>query len=141
MTDDDIAPMLTLRLPTVIASIRAIQPALSGLPGWELMSAGQQHNVVLVATELVTNAIIHGNKGQADRSVMLNVDIGNEEIVIVVVDEGSGFDLAAIADPTTEDNRELLSGRGLWVVRSLVETITVDCADDQCRVTITMRLS
>lgn len=141
MTDDDIAFMLTLRLPTVIASIRAIQPALSGLPGWMNMSEVKQHDVVLVATELVTNAIIHGNKGQAERSVMLNVDIGNEEIVIVVVDEGSGFDLAAIADPTTEDNRELLSGRGLWVVRSLVETITVDYADDQCRVTITMRLS
>ncbi|MFM8770814.1 MAG: ATP-binding protein [Candidatus Kapaibacterium sp.] len=133
--------MLTLRLPTVVHSIRAIQPALSGLPGWMNMSAGKQHDVVLVATELVTNAIIHGNKGQAERTVMLNVDIGNEEIVIVVVDEGSGFDPAAIADPTTESNRELPSGRGLWVVRNLVETLTVDCADNQCRVTITMRLS
>ena len=133
--------MLTLRLPSILQSIRAIQPAFSGLPGWMNISAVKQHDAVLVATELVTNAIIHGNMGQAERTVMLNVDIVNEEIVIVVADEGSGFDLTAIADPTTEANRQLPSGRGLWVVRSLVETIIVDCADDQCRVTITMRLS
>jgi serine/threonine-protein kinase RsbW len=133
--------MLTLRLPSILQSIRAIQPALSGLPGWMNIPAVKQHDAVLVASELVTNAIIHGNMGQADRTVMLNVDIVNEEIVIVVTDEGSGFDLAAIANPTAEANRELSSGRGLWVVRSLVETIIVDCADDQCRVTITIRLS
>lgn len=129
--------MLTLRLPTMVASIRALGPALSGLPGWELMSAGKKHDVLLATTELVTNAIVHGNKLNPDCSVLVTAEINNGEIVIVVADQGSGFDLAAIADPTEQSHRERSSGRGLFVVRNLADQVIVDRSAESCRVTIT----
>ncbi|MBU3679294.1 MAG: ATP-binding protein [Candidatus Kapabacteria bacterium] len=133
--------MIELRLPSVLQSIRAIEPAVSGLPGWGELSEQIRHNVVLSTTELVTNAIIHGNRSQQDRLVVVEVEIKTSEIVIVVADEGAGFDLAAIADPTDAEHRERLSGRGLYIVRNLVHSLTVDRAADSCRVTIIIRLS
>lgn len=128
--------MLTLRLPSLVASIRALGPALSGLPGWELMSAGKQHDVLLATTELVTNAIVHGNQSDSSRSVLVTAEINTEEIVIVVADQGPGFDPDTLADPTQVAAREKPSGRGLFVVRQLADRVTVDRSDQSCRVTI-----
>jgi len=139
MTDDDIALMLTLRLPTMVASIRAIQPALSGLPGWEQLSDVRQHDVVLATTELVTNAVVHGNQSDPSRSVLVTAEINTEEIVIVVADQGTGFDLETLVDPTQADARENPGGRGLFVVRKLADRVTVDRSDELCRVTIIFR--
>lgn len=136
MTNDDIALMLTLRLPTMVASIRAIQPALSGLPGWEHMSAGKQHDVVLATTELVTNAIVHGNRSDQSRSVLVTAEINTEEIVIVVADQGTGFVLESLPDPTQGAFREMPGGRGLHVVQQLADRVTIDSSDESCRVTI-----
>ena len=128
--------MLTLRLPAMIASIRAVGPALSGLPGWDLMSAGKQHDVLLATTELVVNAIVHGSKGGESSWITIKADINPQEIVIVVINQGSGFDYSKVADPSIGVNRERPGGRGLFVVGSLADLLTVECQDGECRVTI-----
>lgn len=128
--------MLTLRLPTLITSIRAIEPALSGLPEWPLLTGSMQHNVVLATTELVTNAIMHGNRGQAQRLVHVSVELGTDEIVIVVADEGEGFDATLIPDPTSDERREREGGRGLHTVRRLVDAISFERTESGHSVTI-----
>ncbi len=128
--------MLTLRLPTLIASVRAIGPAFSGLPDWSLLPSTMQHNVVLATTELVTNAIFHGNRQEAQRLVHVSVELGTDEIVIVVTDEGQGFDVSSIADPTSDALRELEGGRGLHTVRTLADALTFEHTESGHSVTI-----
>lgn len=128
--------MLTLRLPTLIASIRAIEPALSGLPDWPQLTGSMQHNVVLATTELVTNAIIHGNRGEAHRSVHVSVELGTDEIIIVVTDEGQGFDVESVPDPTSPALREREGGRGLHTVQRLADALTFEHTESGHSVTI-----
>lgn len=63
--------------------------------------------------EAVTNAIKHGNKFQEDKKVYIDIQIDTERIKIVVADEGEGFDVKSVPDPTDPMNFLKPSGRGI----------------------------
>lgn len=111
---------------------------MSGLPLWQRLTPGRRHDLVLATIELVSNAIIHGNRLESGRMVEVFVEDKNVEIVIVVEDEGQGFDPESIADPLDPERRELLGGRGLHVVRSLVDQLTFEHVAGRHRVTFTI---
>jgi anti-anti-sigma factor len=67
--------------------------------------------VELLARECLSNAVIHGNRNNGDKTVVLSLDLGREWIRLQVRDQGSGF-------PWQEARRKHLdssapSGRGL----------------------------
>lgn len=128
--------MLTLRLPNVVDSIRAIGPAVSGLAEWAQLTPQRQHDVVLATIEIVMNAIVHGNRREPQRSVLMSIEFTSDEIVIVVTDEGQGFDVASVPDPTRADLREREGGRGLHTVRSLADALTFEHTQSGHSVTI-----
>ena len=67
--------------------------------------------VELLARECLSNAVIHGNKSIADKSVKLSLSVGRQWIRLQVDDEGEGFDWRKArrkrSDPTET------SGRGI----------------------------
>ncbi len=67
--------------------------------------------------EAVTNAIKHGNKLQEERTVYIDVSIDVERIKMVVADEGEGFDVSTVPDPTDPANFLKPSGRGILFMK------------------------
>jgi CheY-like chemotaxis protein len=63
--------------------------------------------------EAVTNAIKHGNKFQEDKKVTIDVSINTDRIKMIVADEGPGFDVKSVPDPTNPSNFLKPSGRGI----------------------------
>ena len=77
--------------------------------------------------ESVINAIKHGN--QNDRAKQVTVEFTTrpapspEELVIVVRDQGEGFDPDGIADPLAPENLLKSSGRGIFFIRSFMDDV------------------
>jgi serine/threonine-protein kinase RsbW len=69
--------------------------------------------IPVTVDEAVTNAIKHGNKFQEDKYVTIDVSMNTDRIQIVVADEGPGFDVKAVPDPTDPMNFLKPSGRGI----------------------------
>ncbi|PID56012.1 hypothetical protein CSB45_12985 [candidate division KSB3 bacterium] len=69
--------------------------------------------IPVTVDEAVTNAIKHGNKFQKDKKVFIEININNDRIKIVVADEGEGFDVSKVPDPTDPMNFLKPSGRGI----------------------------
>jgi len=69
--------------------------------------------IPVTVDEAVTNAIKHGNKFQEDKRVTIDVSMNIERIKIVVIDEGKGFDVSSVPDPTVPMNFLKPSGRGI----------------------------
>jgi len=69
--------------------------------------------IPVTVDEAVTNAIKHGNKFQEDKRVTIDVSMNIERIKIVVIDEGEGFDVSSVPDPTVPMNFLKPSGRGI----------------------------
>jgi serine/threonine-protein kinase RsbW len=70
----------------------------------ELVPEDTIANLAIVVTELVNNAIKHGNKLQKDKKVTVMITYKSGKIEITVKDEGEGFNPDNIADPLAEEN-------------------------------------
>jgi len=81
-------------------------------------------NVPVALTEALSNAILRGNRGIRDKHVRVRAVVSDSALVLEVADEGAGFDLeACTVDPTRPGNLEREDGRGLFLMRSLMDRV------------------
>jgi len=93
-----------------------------------LLEEGDIFNIKLSLEEALVNAIKHGNKLHPNLSVEVNIEIQDDRLMIEVVDQGEGFDFKSIPDPTNEENLKKLSGRGIFLIRKLMDKVDFfDC--------------
>lgn len=75
--------------------------------------------------EAISNAIHHGNKDRADAHIEVAWHVDASRVFVRITDEGSGFDPAAIIDPTLDENLECPSGRGLLLMRAYMTRVEI----------------
>jgi serine/threonine-protein kinase RsbW len=81
-------------------------------------------NVPVALTEALSNAILRGNGDQPGKRVHVRVFVTGHRLVMEVKDEGRGFDLERCTrDPTSPENVEREDGRGLFLMRSLMDSV------------------
>jgi len=94
-------------------------------------------NKLLVATtEAVNNGIIHGNKRDKSKKVLLRVDVNSSTLVVRVRDEGKGVDVEALPDPLAEENLMRENGRGVFLMKSLMGSVDFERLEDGWEVTM-----
>ena len=91
--------------------------------------------IKLAVEEAVNNAIKHGNKLDPRKTVSLTYDVSPERTVIVVTDEGEGFDPRCLADPTADENLEKPTGRGVMLMRAYMDEVSFNDKGNQVRMT------
>lgn len=80
-------------------------------------------NIPLACDEAVTNAIVHGNRSQPDKKVNIQIYLSRSRFRIRVRDQGEGFDVSAIGDPRDGENVHRPSGRGIFLMRRIMDVI------------------
>ena len=81
-------------------------------------------NVPVALTEALSNAILRGNRDNPEKLVHVRATVDAERLIVEVADEGSGFDIdRCTIDPTTPDNVEREDGRGLFLMRQLMDRV------------------
>lgn len=80
-------------------------------------------NLRVALAEAIANAIAYGNRHDASRHVRVRVEAGRDAVRIHVSDEGDGFDPATVPDPTLPGRLEREDGRGLFVLRHIVDHV------------------
>ncbi len=80
-------------------------------------------SVRLAMEEALINAIKHGNHYDPVKTVEITCQIFPDRIRIEICDQGKGFDLAAVPDPTDPDNLESPCGRGIMLMRSFMSRV------------------
>jgi serine/threonine-protein kinase RsbW len=78
----------------------------------------------LALAEALSNAVIHGNREDPDKTVGICAGCdGQSQLLIAVTDQGDGFDPAVLADPTAAENICSSHGRGVFLMRRLVDEV------------------
>ncbi|MFZ5979578.1 MAG: ATP-binding protein [Candidatus Zixiibacteriota bacterium] len=93
-------------------------------------------DIAISVSELVNNAIFHGNKTSRDKTITVRIIKEKGRVKIEVTDEGRGFKLEEIESPIDDDNLLKEVGRGLFIVKSLMDTIEMDMTDTGTKVVI-----
>ncbi|MFC1744777.1 ATP-binding protein [Candidatus Riflebacteria bacterium] len=73
--------------------------------------------------EAIQNAIEHGNKFDAEKTVMLSYKINNDGVEIYIEDQGSGFNPEDVPDPTALENLLNPRGRGILFMKGMMDLV------------------
>ena len=121
-------------LPTVDEFVEGI------LRGW-----GTDESIIadiaISVSELVNNAIVHGSKMNSEKEVSVEIARSDGRARITVSEPGTGFDPQRIADPLADENLLKEVGRGIFIVRSLMDTVDIEVGASGTAITITKSIN
>jgi serine/threonine-protein kinase RsbW len=84
---------------------------------------GAMFAIRLAVEEAVVNGFRHGNRSDPAKVVVFRTHIDASGAVFEVLDEGPGFDPAAIPNPTEDENLEIPSGRGVMLIKAYMTQV------------------
>lgn len=85
---------------------------------------GTIYRLLVSTTEAVNNAILHGNKRDPKKKVIVTCEIKGHMLTVTVRDSGKGFDPNHLANPLEERNLLKENGRGIFLIRSLMDEVS-----------------
>ena len=97
-------------------------------------------SIVIAVTEAISNAIIHANKEDDNKKVTIEIFAENDCMITQVTDEGPGFDPGGIDNPLLPNNLLKESGRGIFILNSLLDSVNYSFSENGTVVTMVKRL-
>ena len=117
-------PSSCLSLASNPDNIALLEPFVQALQYKYGIDENQYYNILLVLTEAVNNGILHGNCGNPNKLVNVNLcKRGRSLLEFTVTDEGNGFDPANLADPTCKERLCEPNGRGVFLMQQLSHSL------------------
>jgi serine/threonine-protein kinase RsbW len=113
--------LFTLQLPSKTESIAQLEQLIEEIADKYHVAEDTFANMMTCLNEATINAIIHGNKLDETKKVIINAEVEPKRIVWTVTDEGPGFNYVNLADPTSPENLENLTGRGVFIIKHLAD--------------------
>ena len=94
-------------------------------------------DIAISVSELVNNAISHGNAQSDSKQVVVEIDKNSNLVTISVMDEGAGFNPNTLDDPLAEENLLKEVGRGIFIVNSLMDSVDINPSPRGTKITMT----
>jgi len=130
----------TLVLVSAPNEIIKVEEFLEGIND-RLRLGDSRYNKLLVATtEAVNNGIIHGNGRDPKKKVTLTCEVNTTSLTVHVQDEGAGVDPATLPNPLAEENLLRENGRGVFLMRTLMDSVEFERLPGGAKVVMRMDL-
>jgi serine/threonine-protein kinase RsbW len=115
--------VLKFIIPSDPAATREVQKQV--LDRVEAAHYGEQATfaIRLALEEGLLNAIKHGNKLRADKTVRIEAKVTPRSTEIVIEDQGDGFDRRSVPDPCSDENLLKCSGRGILLMEAYMDKV------------------
>ncbi len=130
-----------LILSSQFEEMERLEPYIDDLQRWVGFGDEDTSRIMLVLSEAVNNAIVHGNDENPDKQVVVlsSWDRDNQTLQISVEDEGEGFNPDDIPDPLKEENLMNEGGRGVYLIEQYAEEVRF--SKGGTKITIRFRLT
>jgi serine/threonine-protein kinase RsbW len=83
----------------------------------------EQSNLFVALDEAFVNAVKHGNRNNPEKLLRVTAELSPHEAIFTVEDEGDGFDVREIPDPTDPANLFKSSGRGVLLIYNIMDEV------------------
>lgn len=114
---------IKISIPSLIENIKIIESFIDNAREKFEINDDIYGNIMISVTECISNAIIHGNSGNKEKLVHLELLMENDLLKFTIKDEGLGFDYNDLKDPTAPENIEKPGGRGLFLMKNLADEV------------------
>ncbi len=120
---DSTANRTSLTLDSVLASVEIVEETAERFALDAGFDEDTSSQIAMISREAAVNAIVHGNKYDPAKHVTASFEITDKALTIQISDEGHGLDTDAIPDPLAPENILRTSGRGIFLMRAIVDEV------------------
>lgn len=129
----------TLRIPSSTDELMRVDTMTEDIARSMGFDDSARADLGICVTEAVNNAIVHAHHRRADLPVDIRFERYPDCLRVSVRDYGSGFDLSKVVDPTQPENLLKVTGRGVHLIRALMDDVDIRALDDGIEVVMTKR--
>lgn len=131
---------VSLRVPSDVACIEEVVDLLMRhccTGGW--LGRRLRFNLRVATAEALANAIVAGNLEDRSKWVQVQAEVRGDQIRIEVTDQGPGFDPETISAPVLPEDLDRANGRGLFLIRHLVDDVRFNAQGNSICMTLRRR--
>lgn len=114
---------IDLELPSDLTLMNSVLEYLLDRVGKLGLVEIEQSNLFVALDEAFVNAVKHGNRNDPDKHLRVTAELSANEAIFTVQDEGDGFDVHEIPDPTDPDNLFKSNGRGVLLIYNIMDEV------------------
>jgi serine/threonine-protein kinase RsbW len=108
-------------LDSTLASVDSAEELALGVAQRAGFDEDDLMRIGMAVRESMVNAVVHGNRYNANKKVRFSVGHAAERFQVTIADEGEGFDFESLPDPLAPENLMRTSGRGIFLIRSFMD--------------------
>ncbi|MFZ1729623.1 MAG: ATP-binding protein [Bacteroidota bacterium] len=128
-----------ISIPSVRSNIRLVEYFVLELNDALSLDESVLDRIMICITEVVNNAIIHGNGADEKKQVHLSCTCYEDRLDFLVRDEGSGFHPDNLPDPLDENNLLKEGGRGVLIIRAMMDAVEFRSSEQGMEVFLSIR--
>ena len=117
---------IELELPSSTRLVYVVDAVISEILRDMGFDEETSEQINLAVIEAAMNAIKHGNNEDLEKKTHFEFILNQEELTIVIEDEGNGFDRENVADPLSPANLLKSSGRGIFLMEACMDSVTFE---------------
>ena len=117
--------VVEVTLESDLKNLEVVEVIVRRVAGTAGFGEESEHQIEMAVHESMINAIWHGNKNDASKSVWLRFEIYKDRLEIRVRDQGNGFNISEVPDPCSAENLLRVSGRGIYLIRTFMDEFHV----------------
>jgi serine/threonine-protein kinase RsbW len=119
-----------LEIPSSLDHLPRVDAFIEGRLKKLGIDKSQIYDIAISVSEIVTNAVKHGHKHDPSKKVKIGLKADSSRVEVTVEDEGAGFERGKVCSPVDQENLLKAAGRGLHIVESLMDEVTILCGPD-----------
>lgn len=132
--DGELRDLVRLIVPADYDAVASASDQISGTLNQLNIPEQKRMEICMAVQEALVNAVKHGCDNDATKKVSCVMQSGGDgRIIIIVRDPGSGFDSSSIPDPKGDDNLHLSHGRGVYLIRQLMDEVRFNPTGSEIR--------
>lgn len=124
-------------IPSSLDQIEYIEEQSEKAAGKMKFSEDEKDSLAIAVTEAVNNAIIHGNKKDGKKTVTVRFEFEGKKLTVRIRDQGKGFTPENVSDPLAPENLLKESGRGIFILSSLMDDVQYEFHKDGTEIILT----
>lgn len=104
-------------------SVSEVEAAADELAAGAGLDEDERFHVTMAVHEAAINAVLHGNDYNPKLEIDVSMENTGSQLIFIIADQGKGFDPDHLPDPSAPENILRGTGRGIFLIRSLMDEV------------------
>jgi len=113
----------SFKLNSTMESVSEVEAAADKMVTEAGVDDDLRFHITMAVHEATVNAVLHGNDYDSSKLIDVVLENTGKDFIFTIADQGTGFDPNHIPDPLAPENLLRGTGRGIFLIRSLMDEV------------------